>query len=270
MDERRVFEIKEPVYGHPIQIMMIPLEDLKVIEIQRRPSSSHTKRLAESMRKLGFVVPVVVIRKDERFIIIDGQHRYLAAKELGAKEIPCVVIDKKYGFELMELNIEKQMTLRERCYVALNVYRWYIQIDDTKMEDDQEIQDSIEFPYYVTLGIAYEKEKRFFGSAYESILRRIDAFLELPISEAIRNRTERADLLLQTEEQVREAVALIKEKGISHPFLHKELVSFANPLGKRRLVRESYENVLSALQDNIQRVIKAPERFISRLPQGEP
>jgi len=44
------------------------------------------------MRRDGFVVPILVTpTKGGKFEVISGNHRFMAANELGLKEIPCVV-----------------------------------------------------------------------------------------------------------------------------------------------------------------------------------
>jgi ParB family chromosome partitioning protein len=260
---KKIGEIREPLLGYTQEVVVVPIENLKVIEIQRKPSQFHIRRLAESMRKIGFTTPVVVIRgeSEESFTIIDGQHRLLAAKEVGIKELPCIVVPEKYAHDLMELNIEKQMSLREKAYVALNVYRMYLEEEKTMSEDDPRILDSIEFPYYVTLGIAYEKNQKLFGSAYESLLRRLDRFLSLPLVEAVKEREKKAQIVLETDEATRQAVERVKEIGISHPFLYREVVSFCSPIGRKRKVTETLEEVFSKLKDNLEKLIEEPERI---------
>ncbi len=171
---KKIGEIKEPLFGYMQEVVVAPIENLKVIEVQRKPSSYHVRRLAESMCKVGFTTPVIAVKEKDgnSYIIIDGQHRLLAAKEVGIKEISCVVIPEKYAHDLMELNIEKQMSLRERAYVALNVYRMYLEEDSSISEDDPRILDSIEFPYYVTLGIAYEKKPETFWFSLRVTLKK--------------------------------------------------------------------------------------------------
>lgn len=259
---KKIGEIREPLLGYIQEVIVVPIENLKVIEVQRKPSQFHVRRLAESMRKIGFTTPVVVIKRNEEFFtIIDGQHRLLAAKEIGIKELPCIVIPEKYTHDLMELNIEKQMSLREKAYVALNVYRMYLEEEKTISEDDPRILDSIEFPYYVTLGIAYEKNQKLFGSAYESLLRRLDRFLSLPLIEAIKEREKKAQIVLETDEATRQAVEKVKEIGISHPFLYREVISFCSPIGRKRKVTETLEEVFSKLKDNLEKLIREPERI---------
>ncbi|MCX8176600.1 MAG: ParB N-terminal domain-containing protein [Candidatus Bathyarchaeota archaeon] len=73
-------EFKEPLIGYEQKPIMVLVKDLSVIEIQRKPSSYRVKRLAESMRKIGFTTSMIAVEKDGRCIIIDGQHRLFAAK----------------------------------------------------------------------------------------------------------------------------------------------------------------------------------------------
>lgn len=257
----KVGEIKEPLYGYLQEIVIEPIENVKVIDIQRKPSPYHIRRLALSIKKIGFITPPIAIKSGEGYTIVDGQHRFLAAKELGIRELPLIVIPEKYAHDLMELNVEKQMSLREKSYVALNVYRMYLSEEPEIMEDDVRILDSIEFPHYITLGIAYEKNQKLFGSAYESLLRRLDRFLSSPLNIAVKKREERAQIILETDSLTKQAVEKVKEIGISHPFLHKEVVSYCNPIGKKRKVQEKLEDVFAKLKENLRNLIAEPERF---------
>lgn len=259
----KIAEFREPLLGHTLEIEMVPLDELRVIEIQRKPSPYHVRRLVDSMRKLGFLVPVIGIRRDGKVVIIDGQHRYLAARELGIAELPVIVVPEKLAFDLMELNVEKQMSLREKAYVALNVYRWWREVSPDKKETDPELRDAVESVHYVTLGIAYEKAPKLFGSAYESILHRVDRWLDLPLSEALSARERRAEMVLEVERLVREAVAKLQELGVNHPFLPRAVVSFASPIGRKRIIEESYEEVMEKLAANVRELLGDPRRFLS-------
>ncbi len=260
---QKIGEIKEPLYGYTQEIVMAPIDKLEVIEIQRKPSQYHIKRLAESMRKVGFVAPLIAIRREnqDKLIVIDGQHRLLAAKNMGIEQLPCIIVPDKYANELMEFNIEKSMTLREKCYVALNVYRTILKEKPDINEDDTEVMDAIEFPYFITLGLAYEEKQRFFGSAYETIMKRLDWFFNMPIKDAYEKRKERAKLLMELDDLAREAVQKVQEMGINHPFLYKEIISFCNPIGRRRKIEESFDEVMATLKANLENLVKEPEKI---------
>jgi len=258
---REVGVIKEPLLGFSQQILVVPVEKLKVIEVQRKPSAFHVRRLSESIRKIGFVTPLVAVKRGDECLVIDGQQRLLAAKEVGIKELPCVIIPEKYARSLMKLNIEKQMSLREKSHVALNIYRAYLEEDASIREDDPRILDSIESPHYVTLGIGYDRNPKLFGSAYEPLLRRLETFLATPLGEAIGKRDERARLVLETDEIAKKAVERVKGIGISHPFVHKEVVAFCNPLKGKKKIEESVEEVFGKLKENLEKLIERPERI---------
>jgi ParB family chromosome partitioning protein len=256
-----VAEISEPLHGYKQKLVLIPVDKLKVIEVQRSASKAHVKRLSDSIRKVGFIIPLVVVKRGEENIIIDGQHRFLAAKELGLKELPAIMVPDKYAHNLMELNVEKQMSLRDKAYVSLNVYRMYLNESPSIREDDGRIMDSIEYAYYVTLGMAYEKVPRLFGSAYEPILKKVDTFLSLTLERAAKQREERAELLIETDNMAREAVDKVKALGIDHPFLYKEVVSFCTPSKRKRKVKETFDDTFDALKKNLKGIIAEPQKI---------
>jgi DNA modification methylase len=53
-------------------------------------SNDQFSALKKNIQRYGFLVPVIT-NKD--FLICDGEHRFLAGKELGMSEVPCVVLD---------------------------------------------------------------------------------------------------------------------------------------------------------------------------------
>jgi len=51
-------------------------------------------KLRLNLQRDGFVAPIVVRPLADRFQIINGEHRFLIAKELGYQTVPCVVLEK--------------------------------------------------------------------------------------------------------------------------------------------------------------------------------
>lgn len=51
------------------------------------------QKAVASVRKFGFVDPVTVRLVDDRYVIIDGEHRVRAAKELGLRLVPAIVVE---------------------------------------------------------------------------------------------------------------------------------------------------------------------------------
>lgn len=79
-----------------MNLRKIPLADLRdaPLNANRLPPEKY-KQLVESIRRLGFVVPIIV-RDDEEggFEIVDGHHRAKAFRELAIEDaIPAVVLE---------------------------------------------------------------------------------------------------------------------------------------------------------------------------------
>lgn len=71
-----------------MNIVYKKLEDLKVYENNTKiHTDEQIEQIKKSIEKVGFLDPVGI---DENGMIIEGHGRYLAAKKIGMKEIPCV------------------------------------------------------------------------------------------------------------------------------------------------------------------------------------
>lgn len=258
---KKLASYKDGLLGYDIELVMMPIGELEVIPVQRKPSDAHVKRLAVSMQRVGYVAPVIVIQRGNKNLIIDGQHRYLAAKSVGLKDLPCVIVPEKFAHNLMELNVEKTMNLREKCYVAFNVYRMYLDEEPAMPENDARLVDSIEQGYYVTIGLTYEKQLRFSGSAFETLLKKVDLFTERPLKEALEERRRRSGVLLKLHELVNECVKKVQALGISHPFLYKEVVSFANPYKRKRKVEDTFDGLFQKVEASLQDLRENPGKM---------
>lgn len=74
-----------------LSIKYVPIDSIKPNEYNpNRESEFEFDLLLRSMKEDGFTQPVLV-QKDNR--IVDGEHRWMAAKQLGYKEIPVVFVD---------------------------------------------------------------------------------------------------------------------------------------------------------------------------------
>jgi ParB family chromosome partitioning protein len=248
----------DPYLNQDLKFKIVPIEDLTIVKHQRKPSSYHVKHLVSSIERVGFLVPLIVTEKKDGFMIIDGQHRFLAAKELGIREVPVIVVPEKIAQLMMNLNIEKELNIREKSYVALNIYRQYLENNPEILESDPEIIDSIEQVYYVTLGLGYEKQEKLSGSAFESVLKKCDLFLDEKLSSAIKIREKRAEKVLFAYNLVKEISQKIKELGKWHPYVYHQIISYANPYKRKRLPTE-FDNLFDSIIENLQNAVKNPE-----------
>ena len=53
------------------------------------------EHLKEEITRIGLVQPILVRPSEDKYEVIDGEHRLNAADELGMKEVPCIVIESE-------------------------------------------------------------------------------------------------------------------------------------------------------------------------------
>ena len=69
------------------------------------PQTSEIETIKESIRKNGLLNPIKIVSVGTHFEVISGRTRFIAAKELGLKTIPCQVIHTNDDFELLRISI---------------------------------------------------------------------------------------------------------------------------------------------------------------------
>ncbi len=95
------------------------LEDLNISDItlptnQLRSNMDNLEELAESIRKIGLLQPIIVrSNNSENFEIVAGNRRFSACKKLGLRKIPChiVELDDKKAFEVSVIENVQRRTL---------------------------------------------------------------------------------------------------------------------------------------------------------------
>ena len=229
------YTFNDPLQGRPLSLRIIPVDRLETIAHQRKPRPSHVENLTTSMERIGFVVPVVAVERHEdgaaRFVVIDGQHRLQAAKSLDVAEVPVIVVPEELASRMMNLNVEKDLNIREKSFVSLGIYRSF---PPEMLENDPEVVDSIERAYYVTLGIAYEKASRLAGSAFEPLLKKCDFWLEEVLEAGLAIRQQRADDVLEANRLVKSVTDQAKELGVWHQYFQAQLLSYVDPYKRKR------------------------------------
>lgn len=253
---------KEPAKRRDLTFAVLPAAKLEVISHQRKPSDSHVKRVADSVGRVGFLAPVVAVEREsgDGYIIIDGQHRFLAAKELGLRRIPVVVVPRDIARRMLTLNVEKEPNIRERSAVALSIYRELASTEPEMPEDDPEIADAVHWAHYVTLGLAYAESGRLAGSSFEPILRKCDGFIDRPLRESLPTREARATKVVEAHRLVRAVADRLKEMGAWHEFVSAQIISFANPLKRARKQHsfdDTFDKMITKLHDLEQHPKKA-------------
>lgn len=126
----------------------LPLTDIDRPRISLRPvrrNSPEYAEMVESIAKDGVLQPILVRPKDERYEIVEGWHRYEAAKEAGLVSIPCLIREmsdeevlifqlkcnairpKTHSFEYarrLKMLMESGLTLPELCARIDKTPKW--------------------------------------------------------------------------------------------------------------------------------------------------
>ena len=87
--------------------MMVPIEKvfLRNKQLQAHPhhqrESSFYKKVRDSIKKRGMINPLLCIQEGDRYKCCIGNNRWLAAHELGIKEIPVKIITSEVPKDLI-------------------------------------------------------------------------------------------------------------------------------------------------------------------------
>jgi len=221
---------REPLGGHTLLFAALPVEKVEPTVFQRDVSDAHVLKLTRAMDKTRrYLDPIIAVRDPEGFRTPNGGHRLTALKELGAKSVLALIVpEREVAYQILALNIEKAHNLREKALEVVRMYRDLAGIGPTRKEPEFALE--FEEPQLVTLGFAYEKRGRLSGSAYAPALKKVDQYLDQPLSAAIAERERRAQMVLDLDEAVSAAVERLKERGLTSPYLKAFVVARINPL----------------------------------------
>lgn len=140
-----------------MEIIKLPIEDIQPYwRNPRRITDDAINKVAESIRRYGFNVPLII---DKNKVIIAGHTRYKALLSLGYSEVDCVMIDlderkarefrlidnktheltdwnsELLVFELRELNVADLSSF----FDVESIVNQSVGIDDIKIVDDNDI-----------------------------------------------------------------------------------------------------------------------------------
>jgi ParB family chromosome partitioning protein len=234
---------RDPLGGHWQLLAALPIDRVQPTPFQRDLSEAHVGRVANAIDKLGrFLDPVIAVPAGEGvYWSPNGYHRLAAMRELGAKAIVALVIpEAEVAHHILLLNTEKAHNLRERALEVVRLAEALAVIDD---RPEVEFETEFEEAALVTLGLCYQQNGRFSGSAYHPVLRRCDRFLRRSLPDALMERRLRADKLLELNDLVNEAVAALKAKGMQSPYLKAFVVARINPLRFTRKAADFDETI---------------------------
>ncbi|MFZ5471045.1 MAG: ParB N-terminal domain-containing protein [Myxococcota bacterium] len=243
---------RDPMGGHPVVLASLPLEKVEPTPYQRDRSEPHVKRLANAIERLDrYLDPIIAVRKDGKYWTPNGNHRLGAMQLLGMKAVTALVLpEEDVAFKILALNTEKAHNLKER---SLEVIRMYRGLTDLGGKETDYV-DVFEEPHFATLGAAYEKRPRFSGSAYSPVVKRLEGFLDVPLSQGLKIREARSDKLLTFDDAVAEVVAKLKERGLLSPYLKNFVVARVNFLRFKKEGDFDFDETIDKLTASVRKI----------------
>ena len=236
----------EPFGGKAVLLVALPISRVEPTPYQRDTSDPHVKRLMNVIEKIGrFLDPIIAVRRDGGYWTPNGNHRLQALKKLGAKTVIALLVpEPDVAFKILALNTEKAHNLREKSIETIRMARALAEQGRLKESD---CAFEFEEAPFLTLGLCYEKRPRISGGAYQSVLRRIDELMELPLTKALAARERRAEQLMELDDAVSEVATKLKERGLTSPYLKPFVVARINPIRFSKAASFDFDEVLAKM-----------------------
>jgi ParB family chromosome partitioning protein len=253
---------QDPIGDHWQIFALLPIDHVAPTPYQRDLSPTHAKRLQEAIKKIDrFVDPIVAVSPQPgSYWTPNGHHRLTALQKLKAKWVPAIVIpETDVAFQILALNTEKAHNLKEKSLEVIRMYRGLVEQEPKRGEEDYSFQ--FEAPHFVTLGLLYEENKRFAGGAFAPLLKRVDKFLKGRFGETLKEREQRAAKVRAADAALATAVAALKKRGISHPFVKNYVLARTTPLTRARKTLPSFDQTFTKLLANIEAFDVAAVRY---------
>ena len=169
-------------------------------------------------------------------------------RRLGARAITALVVpDREVAWQILALNTEKAHNLKDKSLEVVRIYRSLL--EDSPERPESSFAFYLEDPALVTLGACYERQPRFAGGAYHPVLRRTEHFVDDALKRAIAAHERLAERVLALEDKVAAAIAKLKSRGLTSPYLRSFVVARVNPLRCIKGTLPAAEKVLTQMRD---------------------
>jgi ParB family chromosome partitioning protein len=225
---------RDPFAGHPLLLAALPIDKVAPTPFQRELSDTHVGRLGEVIPKVGrFLDPLVAVATEDEagFVTPNGMHRLEAMRRLGAKAIVALVVpEREIAYRILALNTEKAHNLKDKALEVVRMADALAEDPDAGAKIESTWAFEFEEPAYLTIGRVYQARPRYAGGAYLPVVKRCEAFADEPIADMVEIRRARAEKLAALDDAVAGAVAALKEKGLTSPYLKPFVVARINPL----------------------------------------
>ncbi len=192
-------------------------------QVRGRIKTSDIKELADSIKDVGVIQPLLVTRKEDRYILVAGYRRLEASKQAELKDVPCVMQD-----------------LSDDDLVR------YALIENLQREDLNPLEEALAIKQLIgTQELDYRKVAELIGKSKTYVGERL-ALLDLPddLKEAVSQGTlsmKKADTLKNLKDDKARAKLVEKASAVDLQHLKVLVEKAEDKLTKGRKPREAWD-----------------------------
>ncbi len=192
--------------------------ELNITEVERnkdQPRKTFDEdaliELADSIKQHGIITPLLVTKRNDRYMIVAGERRWRAAKKAGLKTVPVVIKDLT-DEEISEIAIIENLQ-REGINAIEEAFAFKKLIDDYDYTQDQVADKISKSRVYVTNSLRLLKlSKKVQNMVIEEMLTAGHARALLPVTDEA-EQSEIAQNVFDNKLSVRETEKLVKNLG---------------------------------------------------------
>ena len=208
-----------------MKTQQIPIDQIDPNPHQPRSSikAANLKELADSIKDVGIIQPLLVTQRDDRYILVAGFRRLEASKQVELKDVPCMVQD-----------LSDDDMIR------------YALIENIQREDLNPLEEALAIKQLIgNQGLDYRKVAEMLGKSKTYVGERL-ALLDLPddLKEAVSQGTlsmKKADALKKVNDDKARARLIGKASAVDLQHLKVLIEKAQDKLIKGRKPRESWD-----------------------------
>lgn len=211
MSRRGRVIIKLPKTSIPVKYVEPVLIDVDKLLPHEEIVPGRLKDLMEKIRREGVVdMPIVVapVPGTDKYLVVDGHHRWAAVKELGCRKVPAVIID--YFDERVKLKTWYPAIIGPIDRVLEELRREGLRIEECRIENNALNDEELGKYAFVIVGKNNECYKIHGGIREQKIVSKILSRLNLE-----------GEFILVYYGEKREALKDLENKEIDYLFLRK-------------------------------------------------
>ncbi len=210
--------IEESVHGEKVQTIDIDKIQPNPNQPRKNFDKESIEELSNSIKAHGIIHPIIVVKDSEGYMIIAGERRWRAAKNINLKEVPCII--KHYeGKQLLEISLIENLQRRDLNVIEeAKAYRYLI--DKYNVTQEQ-------------LSGALGKSRSYIANILR-LLKLDERVIDYIIEEKISGGHGRAILGIEPDENQYKLAQKVISENLSVRQVEQLVKSLTNPIEKNK------------------------------------